>query len=54
MVCDLDPDLVSDQGYISMHNIYRTTSIPDHVTLASSNTEIWPFESPVISTFREV
>ena len=54
MVCDLDPDLVSDQGHISMHNTYRTTSIPDHVTLASSNTVIWPFENAVISTFREV
>jgi len=42
------------QGHISMHSTYRTTSIPNHVTLASSNREIWPFESPVVSIFREV
>jgi len=41
----------SGQGHVSMHNTYRATSIPDHVTLASSNSEIWPFESPVTSTF---
>jgi len=44
LLCDFDLD-------ISMHNTYRTTSMPDHVTLASSNREIWPFESPVTSTF---
>jgi len=33
---------------------YRIISIPDHVILALRNREIWPFESPVISTFREV
>ena len=37
-----------------MHNTYRTTGIPDHVTLASSNRETWPFENPVMSTFHEV
>jgi len=51
---DVDLDLGLGQGHISMHTTYRTTSIRDHVTLASSNTEIWPFESPVISTFRKV
>ena len=30
-------DLGSGQDHISMHNIYRTTSIPNHVTLESSN-----------------
>jgi len=47
-----DLDFGSGQG----HNIYRTTSLPDHVTLASisSNSEIWPFESPVISIFHKV
>ena len=50
---DLDLDLGSGQGHISMCNTYRTTSMPDHVTVASSSTEIWPFEIRVISTFRE-
>jgi len=46
-----DLDLGLSQSHISMHNTYRTTSTPDHVTLGSSNTDIWPLESPVISTF---
>jgi len=50
-VSHLDLDLGSGQGHISMRNTYRTTSMPDHVTLASSSTEIWPFEIRVISTF---
>ena len=54
MVCDLHLDLGLGQGHVSMHNTYSTTSIPDHVTIASSNMEIWPFYSPVISTFQEV
>jgi len=33
---------------------YRTTSTPDRMTLASSNTEIWPFKIRAISTFRKV
>jgi len=52
-VSDLHLDLGSGQGYISMHNTYRTTSIPDHATVASSSMEIWPFEIHVISTFRK-
>jgi len=53
---DLDFDLGSGQGHISMRNTYRTTgtTVPDHVTVASSSTEIWPFESRVMSTFCEV
>jgi len=47
-------DLDLDLGHISMHNSYRTTSLPDDVTLASSNTEIWLFEIRVISIFCEV
>jgi len=39
---------------ISACTVHRTASIPDHVTLATNNTEIWPFESPVLSTFRRV
>ena len=38
-VSDLDLDLGSGQGHISMRSKYRTTSIPDHVTVASSNME---------------
>jgi len=49
-----DVHLGSGQGHISMRNTYRTTSLPDRVTLASSSMEIWPFEICVISTFREV
>jgi len=53
---DLDFDFRSSQGHMSMYNTYRTISLPDHVTVASSNTEIglWSFEVPVVSTFREV
>jgi len=47
-------DLGSGQGYISMHNTHRTTSMSDHVTVGSSSAEIWPFEICVIWTFREV
>jgi len=32
----------------------RTTSMPNHVTVASRSTEIWPFEFREISTVREV
>ena len=49
-----DPDHGSGQSHISMHNTSRTTNMANHVTVALSTTEIWPFESPVISTFRKV
>jgi len=42
------------QGHISIHNMCRTTSMPNHVTLSSSNTEIWPFKIRVILRFHEV
>jgi len=45
-----DLDLGSGQGHMSIRNTYRTTSMPSHVTIASSSTEIWPFEIRVIST----
>ena len=32
----------------------RTTSMPDHVNVASCSTEIWLLECPAMSTFREV
>jgi len=51
---DLDLDLGWDEGHISMHNTCRTTSVPNHVTLASRTTEIWLFECCEISTVGEV
>ena len=53
-VTDLDLDLRSGEGHISMRNTYRTTSVPEHVTIASSSMEIWLFEIRIILTFREV
>jgi len=43
-ISDLDLDLKSDQVHISMRSTYRATSVPYHVAVASSTTEIWPFE----------
>jgi len=42
------------QGHTNMHNTCRTTSMPDHVTVASHSTETWPFEFREISTFHKV
>ena len=39
---------------ISAYTTRGTTSIQDHVTVGSSNMEIWPFGSAVISTFCKV
>jgi len=39
-VSDLDIDPRSGQGHISMRITYRTTSVPDHVTVSSGITEI--------------
>jgi len=39
---------------ISACATHRTTSIPKNVTVALCNTEMWPFESPVVSTFCKV
>ena len=55
---DLDLDLGSGQlghSHITMHNTCRTTSMLDHVTVASCNrpTEMWPFDFREISTFGE-
>jgi len=49
-----DLDLGSGQGHTSMHNTCMTTNLPDHVTVVSRSTEIWPFEFSGTSTFREV
>ena len=47
-------DLGLGPGHISMHNTCSTTSMPNHVTVASRTTEIWPCEFHEISTFCEV
>jgi len=49
-----DLDLGSGQGHINIHSICRTTSVPNHVNVASPSTEMWPFECREISTSREV
>jgi len=52
MVHDLD--LGSGQGHVNIHSTCRTTCMPNHMTVASRTTEIWPFEFRQISTFGEV
>ena len=47
-------DLESVQGHISMHNTCRTTSTPNHLTVASRTAKIWPLKFREISTFRDV
>jgi len=37
---DPDLDLASGQGHINIHSICRTTSIPNHVTIASPSTKL--------------
>jgi len=54
VVCDLDLDLGSDQGHVKVHSTCRTTCTPIQLTVASSTTEIWPFEFRQISTLDEV
>ena len=49
MVCDLD--LESGQGHVNIHSRCTNTCAPNHVTVASRTTEIWPFEFRQISTF---
>jgi len=49
-----DLDLGSGQGHINIHSTCRTTSMPNHVTVASHTTEIWPFGFPEILTFGKV
>jgi len=51
---DLDLDRGLGQGHISMQNVCKTTSMPNHLTVASRTTDIWPFEFREISTLREV
>jgi len=54
MLHDLDLDLGLGQGHINIDNTCSTTSLPNHVTVASRSTEIWPFEFREISTLDEV
>ena len=55
MLCDLDLDLGSGQGHVSIHSMLRrTTCMLNHVTVASRTTEIWPFEFRQISILNEV
>jgi len=54
MLRDFDLNLGSGQGHINIHSTCRTTSVPNHVTVASRTTEIWPFECREMSIFGEV
>ena len=54
MVCDLDLDLGSGQGHVSIHSMCRTTCMLNYVTVASRTTEIWPFEFLQLSILDEV
>ena len=49
-----DLDLGSGQGHINIRSTCRTTSTPNHVTVASRSTEIWPFEFREIPTLGKV
>jgi len=42
------------KSHHNIHSTCRTTSTPNHVTVASRSTEIWPFEFRDISTLCEV
>jgi len=54
MLRDIDLNLGSGQGDTNIHSTCRTTSLPNHVTVTSRSTEIWPFEFREISTLDEV
>jgi len=54
MLRDTDLYLGSGQGHINIHSTCRTTSVLNHVTVASPSSEISPFEFREISTFGEV
>jgi len=49
-----DLDLGCGQGHINIHSTCRTSSLPNHVTVASHTTKIWPFEFREISTLDDV
>jgi len=54
MVRDLDLDLGWCQGHINIDITCRTSSLPNHVTVASRTTEIWPVEFRKIWRLDEV
>ena len=54
MLHDLDLDFGSGQSHITIHSTCRTSSLPNHVTVASRTTGIWPFEFREISTIGNV
>ena len=54
MLRDLDLELKWSQGHIKVHSTCRTSSMPNHVTVASRSMEIWAFEYREISTFGAV
>ena len=54
MLRDLDLDFGSGQGHINIYSTSRTISLPNHMPVASSNSEIWPFEFREISTLDKV
>jgi len=47
-------DLGWGQGHTSIHSTCSTSSLPNHVTVASRTTEIWSFEFREIWTLDEV
>jgi len=49
-----DLDLGCSQGHMDIHSTCRTSSMPNHETVALRSTKIWPFEFREISTFGEV
>ena len=54
MLRDLDLDCGSGQGHINIHSTCMTSSMHNHVTIASRTTERWPFEFREISTMDKV
>ena len=54
MLCNRGVNLGSGQGHINVHSTCRTTGMPNHVTVGSRSTEIWPIEFREIWTFGEV
>jgi len=54
MVRDLDLDLGWGYGHINIYSTCRTSSLPNHVTVASRTTEIRPLEYREIWTYGTV
>ena len=54
MFRDLDFEIGSSQRHITIHSTCSTISLPNHVTVASRATEIWPFEFRHISILDKV